>query len=377
VKTFLKIVLVVMLLTAALATAKFLLFAWPYLQPAPISDEEIAATVAEIEAFAHAMETRPKVDREALAAVFEAETGWLEVFDEWPKDGCPTYAAQPSEVFSENLENLNRLNASLDGILAGGLVLQQEVAYDAEMISFLPVRQVLRWQAAQTAWGEDPVASFDRSMALSNGLLEADFLFGAMMGLVTEDVAFTGLLHVLPRLTVEQRAVVAERIKQAPSPRAAVVDSFRAEAATLLDVHTRPIGLSLENKGHGDAVINFLMSRSGYRERERKWFVFFVRDYFDRAERWATAGGNEKAPEGDPQFFEHSLLGAIMVPNFPAFLEKGAEQARRRAAVLQAIRVLDANPDAPGNYELVYDDRRKIVLKPEYGCLEDVTPREQ
>jgi hypothetical protein len=372
-----KVVLAALAVVLAILVAVAAYFAWRYLAYPPVDRATMAKTMADLQAVAAEVENRPAADREMLVDLLFSNASWLDTADIVAPGYCPAYADTPPHGYLANRENLARFDRTLDEVFRDGLALRDRATADSRIMvgELITVRLAGVWHAATFVWSEEPSQALQRGMALSRGLFEARFLVTAMLAIGNESNLLLGVVHRLPRLTGDQRREVAAILRAAPPAAMAVVEAMRVETALLAGTEAFDQWASdVPDQTLTDKLIDGVVGFTNWYEREMAWFAYFMNRQLDRAAVWAAAGAEGEPPIESPLVLaERAPLAAIAVPNLADLLSKGADQQRRRGAILEAIRLLNEHDGAGGTIMLDYDDDNVLVVTPAYGCLQ---PRE-
>jgi hypothetical protein len=380
---FKKIALALLILFVIAAIVAAILLR-PYYEMPPEPVEILDAKLAEYEKIAEAVKARPKADREAIDAML-AEYG--EVLKEGLKEiqpgDCPHYDAAKLVGKSKSYELTRAAHERLAAINDGGLIYQFSMDWKDDILNFSELRAVFYWEQALAVLeveSADTTAAAGRLATLYqtiDGVEQAPLLIMTMIGVALERMAAKTVVHLAPKMQIEDLKRVQAKLKSLPDLRSMVIQAFKAEAYSVIASFNKPdqlnefLKLLTTDPNSVSPIVVRMIATTSYIKRERYMYTSIAAQDIENYEKWLAEGGETVPISVVGDRIVYCPVGAMAMPNTKQLAEKTREAMVSRRTLISAIdaEIQRRETEPKPEIEIPYGDDKKIVLKDEYGCI--------
>ena len=323
---------------------------------------------------------RPAEDREKLGALLHKFE--LLVTDDlnFPKYFCGENTQKAIADYKKNAPGFEKFFQGLDPVLAGGLVIREDVKQLENPDDFgrkkvniprLLFSLVLSGiMHAGTGNSELAVKRFGQSLAIADGMLDSPTLINFVIAKACYQAINQGLVFCLPSLRDQDIRAVQKHMKGQKTLDNTVVDAAFAE--TVFGDYM--VQFALE-----DSIKNLRSARIAPRrlidlffDRERKIYLDYSIRNIAAFQDWLKGNSDDKPDESKlSEDLPYGLMVRMMAVKLGRFFEQAIQVGRETKAVKSAIEEWVQSPGNPGSrsLDINFEKKGSIVIDNEAGCL--------
>jgi len=307
-----KIILWIVAIVIVLLLINGVIEYYPYLKPLPVDHDELRRRMAEYQAFSEQIAARQKDDKEALLELL----GEVEEFDrdDWLLLECSLDRNIDVNRFKSESLNYQKYDERLRKILEGGMIWQQPLDDD------LPKNLILIWslfciQTTQVALDAE-AGNYEAAMSrlimlrlLLDGFERSANLMNVMIGNVCEAYLATTIVYLLPKMSIENLAILERLLAEAPGVSASNIPWMKRNNKQHLR-HLEEWQRDIESRNVFKSLIPRIFIMLGGPDRIKLAWTYFNSEMIDCYQKWLKEGAKEKPTCGND-------LAAEFQKNYP------------------------------------------------------------
>lgn len=323
---------------------------------------------------------RPAEDRDKFGALLHEFELLITDDLNFPKYFCGENTQKAIADYKTNAPGFENFFKRLDPVLAGGLVIREDVkqlenpddfARKKVNIPRLLFSLVLSGiMHAGNGNSELAVKRFGQSFAIADGMLDSPTLINFVIAKACYQAINQGLVFCLPSLRDQDIRAVQKHMKGQKTLDNTVVDAAFAETV-FGDYMVR---FALE-----DSIINLRSARIAPRrlidlffERERKIYLDYSIRNIAAFQDWLKGNSDDKPDESKlSEDMPYGLMVRMMAVKLGRFFEQAIQVGRETKAVKSAIEEWVQSPGDAGSrsLDINFEKNGSIVIDNEAGCL--------